>query len=193
MFLISKHWLAVVSAGLMCSVAATLLFISFVQREPTLGGNFSLRHRGAPWSFVDHGKNLNILYIGYTKCPDVCPFALASTSQAYRELSDADQKKVQVVFISVDFENDTDDSVHEYATAFNPSFVGLTGNAGEISKAVQLFGASFIKENNEKSYLGYTISHTDRLFFINSRGKIIYVLPNPRDSELIKTKIKEML
>lgn len=186
--------LSMMAAGAVLVFAGTFAtLIWYTMRGPTLGGDFQLNHRGEEWTFAKNARELNLLYIGYAKCPDVCPLSLSNAGQAFQGLSESQAKNVQLIFISVDFENDNPQSVAEYAAQFNSSFIGLTGNEAEIKKAVDLFGASFMTEKNPKSYLGYSISHTDRLFFLNEDGVVVDTIPNPRVAGDILSKIKEHL
>ncbi|RYZ91712.1 MAG: SCO family protein [Proteobacteria bacterium] len=162
-------------------------------REPTWGGDFNLVHRDQRWTFAQHAKGLNLLYIGYVKCPDVCPLSLSHSAEAFRELTVEEKERVRLTFVSVDASHDTATSVADYASQFFPSFVGLTGSENEIRKVVILFGASFVVDTDSKSYLGYSISHTDRLFFLNKKGIVIDSIPNPRSSADILNKIRSHL
>jgi len=183
-----------IATGIICMVFVAFAFTIWQQmRGPKLGGDFDLNYRGKPWTFSKNARELNLLYIGYAKCPDVCPLSLSHAGQAFQELTKEQAKNVQLLFVSVDYENDEPQSVAEYAAQFNPSFIGLTGKENEIRKAVDLFGASFMTEKNPKSYLGYSISHTDRLFFLNENGVVIDTIPNPRVAGEILQKIKEYL
>lgn len=172
-------------------VIAVLLWSAL--REPCLGGDFELTERGRPWTFSVQPKKLNILYIGYAKCPDVCPMTLAFTAEAFRGLDETERKNVRLLFLSVDRDNDRPDDVADYAAQFFPDFIGLSGSREQIDKTVSMFNASYIVEKNPKSYLGYSIVHTDRLFFLNSAGIQIATIPTPRSSELILKTIKENL
>ncbi len=184
----------VISFSAFIVVIGCFAFVIWQQiRGAKLGGDFNLNHRGQAWNFSKNARELNLLYIGYAKCPDVCPLSLSHAGQAFQELTEKQAKNVQLIFVSVDFENDNPESVAEYTAQFSPSFVGLTGNEAEIRKAVDLFGASFMTEKNPKSYLGYSISHTDRLFFLDEDGIVVDTIPNPRVSGEILNKIKEYL
>lgn len=183
----------VFAIAIFLGMAAIAFMIWQQMRGPKLGGDFNLNYRGQAWTFSKNARELNLLYIGYAKCPDVCPLSLSYARQAFQELTEKQAKNVQLIFVSVDFENDNPQSVAEYAAQFNPSFVGLTGKEAEIRKAVDLFGASFMTEKNSKSYLGYSISHTDRLFFLNEDGIVVDTIPNPRVAGEIVRKIKEYL
>lgn len=180
-------------AATLVVMAALAILIWHETKGPVLGGDFKLNHRGQEWAFSQHNRKLNLLYIGYAKCPDVCPLSLSNAGQAFNQLTQEQAKDVQLIFISVDFEHDTPDSVAEYASQFNPHFIGLTGREDEIQKAVNIFGASFMTEKNPKSYLGYSIAHTDRIFFLNEDGRVVDSIPNPRIAGDILNKIKEHL
>lgn len=183
--------------GLLTVLGLTLLvvmaLITYMQREPQFGGDFEVTYRGEPWRFAPNSKKLNLLYIGYKNCPDVCPMALSYTSQAIKQLSEQERKQVQVLFLSVDHEHDDPQDVAQYASQFYPDFLGLSGSREQIEQAVSVFKASYIVEENKKSYLGYSISHTDRIYFLNSKGIVLKMISSPRDSDLILQYIKEIL
>lgn len=168
-------------------------FIWWVSYEPSRGGNFKLNHQGRTWEFFEHSKKLNLIYVGYAKCPDVCPMSFSFSSQAFRQLNDQELLNVQMIFISVDHKYDTAEAVALYATQFFPSFIGLTGTEEQINYAVNLIGASYMFEENPKSYLGYSIAHSDRIFFLNKKGHVVDSIPNPRSSNLILEKIRSHL
>ncbi len=175
--------------ALICSAA----WLYYLVHEPQVGGDFTLVHRQQPWNFRAHAKPLNLLYVGYVKCPDVCPMTLSQTSMALRQLSSADRERLQLAFVSVDTDHDTADSVADFALNFGPEFVGLTGGRIAIDQVVNLFQASYVIESVPSSYLGYSVAHTDRLFFLDQKGIVIDSIANPRSSEMILKKIKENL
>ena len=190
--LMKKQLIIAVIVAALLAIAVTF-GIKYAQQGPTLGGDFTLTHRTESFHFAEKAKALNILYIGYAKCPDVCPMALSHTAQAIKEASEKERSKVQMIFISVDAANDTADAVATYAEQFNPTFIGLTGTKEQIDAAIKLFGASYIIEENKKSYLGYSIAHTDRLYFLDKKGRMLDMIPSPRSSEEILQKMKELL
>lgn len=177
-------------------VSVGAIYIGFqiwqAMKGPTFGGDFELTFRGQNWSFSSDPKKLNLLYFGYTKCPDVCPMSLSYAGGAFRMLNAQELKDVRFIFLSVDQSHDKPDEVADYATNFFPEFVGLSGSKGQIDKTIGLFPASYILEENPKSYLGYSISHTDRIFFLNSKGIVIDSVSGSKDgADAIYKKIKE--
>lgn len=162
-------------------------------QTPKMGGDFTLNHRDQDWTLSQNAKKLNLVYVGYAKCPDVCPMSLSYASQAFRKLAIEDLEKVQFIFISVDADNDTATSVSDYATQFFPQFVGLTGTREAIDRAIGPIGASYLVEKDPKSYLGYSISHSDRIFFLNKKGFVVDTIPGLRSDEALLQKLKENL
>ncbi len=168
-------------------------FLWYGSRAPHLEAHFSLNHRGENWSFDENAKKLNLVYVGYVKCPDVCPMSLSYAAQAFHKISKDQLKNTQLIFISVDTAHDTPASVADYAVQFYPSFVGLTGSQIKVDEAVRSMGASYMVEKDPKSYLGYSIAHSDRIFFLDKKGIVIDSLANPRSEESVTKKIKDLL
>lgn len=188
-----KYVVQALVASMLLSTILVLVLIGFMQKEPSYGGDFSLSYRDQPWRFSEHSKKLNILYIGYAKCPDVCPMSLSVAGQAFNQLDAKDLNKLQLIFVSVDHENDTDEDVANYAQQFFPDFIGLSGNEEQIKKTVSQFYSSYLVEKDPNSYLGYSIAHTDRFYFLNSKGIVKATIPNPRSVDEVLQVIKENL
>ena len=140
----SKLRLSAFAQIALISVALTVVTIgvllAYVNRTPKIGGKIELIHRDQPWFLSDHPSPITLFYVGYAKCPDVCPMTLSHAASAYRRLSPDEGKKVQVVFLSVDFAHDTANDVADYAAQFHPAFIGLTGTEATIDETVNRFG-----------------------------------------------------
>jgi protein SCO1 len=173
--------------------AALTLILWHHSKQPQYGGDFTLTYRGQPWRFSQAPAELNLLYFGYAKCPDVCPLALSYAGSAFKELKPEELKNIRLLFVSVDYLHDDPNAVADYAKNFYPDFMGLSGSREQIDQTIGLFPASYMLEENPKSYLGYSISHTDKIFFLNSRGQVVDELASPRDVSSIVKKIKENL
>jgi protein SCO1 len=188
-----KEFLIVVLISMALSALVVCGVVWYGSRPPSLGGDFTLNHRGKDWNLAENAKKLNLVYVGYAKCPDVCPMSLSYAAQAFRKLSPDDLEKVQFIFISVDVENDTAESVADYAANFYPLFIGLTGKKEILDQVVSSIGASYMVEKNPNSYLGYSIAHSDRIFLLNKKGFVIDTLPGLRSDQALLDKLKELL
>ena len=75
--------------------------------EVSIGGPFSLTDQnGRAVTEKDYLGKLQLIYFGFTSCPDICPTALQTVAIALDELG-ADAGKVAPILISVDPERDT--------------------------------------------------------------------------------------
>ena len=90
-------------------------------------------------------KKLQLIYFGYTSCPDICPTTLTVIKQAVEEL-DPSGEQIQVLLITVDPERDSLEKMKIYLEFFNPEFVGLHAPLEDVQEIAKQFGALFIKD-----------------------------------------------
>ncbi len=89
---------------------------------------------GKPFSLTkDTDKPLTLVFFGYTHCPDVCQTVMSTIATAMTRLSDADRKRVDMVFVTTDPARDTEKVLHTYLSHFDPGFIGLTGDLDTIT------------------------------------------------------------
>jgi len=130
-----------------------------------------------------------VLFFGYTHCPEVCPTTLADLAQVTRLLG-PDAEKVQVLFVTLDPERDTPEVLAKYVPSFNPSFLGLYGDAQATSQAAKVFAVSYEK-HAEKN--GYTLDHSDGTYLIGKNGKTVLLSPYGQRTELLLQDIQLLL
>ena len=107
------------------------------------GKDFSLPDTsGKMRSLADFRGKVVVLFFGYTHCPDVCPTTMAELSQALQQLGPDAAKRVQVLFVSVDPERDPPPTVALYVHAFDPGFIGLTGDPQVIAALASDFAVA---------------------------------------------------
>lgn len=91
---------------------------------------------GQPYDFVERTRGkVALLFFGYTHCPDVCPLHMANIAAVLKTMPAEDRARVATVFVTTDPERDTPARLKEWLANFDPSFVGLTGTAAEITSA----------------------------------------------------------
>ena len=97
---------------------------------------FSLEgSNGKKVSLTDHPGKVVIMEFGYTHCEYVCPITLARLTEVYKKLGDS-ARDVQLIYVTVDPKRDNPERLREYLSAFNPTFIGATGNPDDLA-AVQ--------------------------------------------------------
>lgn len=130
-------------------------------------------NNGQPFQLnEDLEADIALVFFGYTYCPDICPLTLADVRQALDGLNPADRQRVQVIFISGDPERDTPEALTRYLGAFDPSFIGLTGDMTDIQSVMQPLGAYAEKDTETSTDSGYFVSHTARVYLVKSNGQV---------------------
>ena len=115
----------------------------------------------------------NLVYFGYTQCPDICPNSLQVMSAALNRLG-ASAMQIQPLFITVDPERDKPNVVREYVGYFGPRLVGLTGTPSMIERVTRQYNVRYEKVIDDKSEPGmYLMDHTASLFLIGPDGRFV--------------------
>jgi protein SCO1/2 len=136
---------------------------------------------GKRWDLVTNGGGkVTVIYFGYTKCPDACPTDMAAMARAISQLTPEQQKKVQVVFITVDPKRDTRPVMNAWLRKFDkrvPPFVGLTGTESQLTDVAHRLGMQF-KVTSEPSGLE-EVEHSSQLTAFDMTGTANLVWLDP--------------
>lgn len=148
-------------------------------------------HTGKPRTLEDFKGKVVALFFGYTHCPDVCPTTMTDLKHTMKLLGD-DADEVQVLFITLDPERDTQDLLAQYVPGFDARFIGLYGTPEQtsaVTKEFKIFAAKV--ENAGKS--GYTIDHSAGLYLYDKAGKIKLYVDYGTKPEALAADIKKLL
>ena len=137
---------------------------------PASAYDFALEQAdGSTFRMSDQQGKIVLLYFGFTSCPDVCPTTLVDVKRAFAALGEK-ANEVVLVFITVDPERDTVVKMAEYASAFHPDFVALSGTEEELLPIYERYGVYREKEKVE-SEIDYLYAHTAIIYVIDRDGK----------------------
>jgi protein SCO1/2 len=146
---------------------------------------------GTQRSLADYRGKVVVLFFGYTHCPDVCPTTLAQLAQA-RHLLGADAGRVQVLFVTLDPQRDTPQLLARYVPAFDPSFVGLTGNQQQIETAAREFKVFFQKVPGPTAD-SYTLDHSSGSFVFDPQGHVRLYVRDGSGADQTAADLKRLL
>lgn len=139
------------------------------------GHEFSLTdHHGQPRSLAEFKGKAVVLFFGYTHCPDVCPTTMIDLKQTMKLLGPrADE--VQVLFVTLDPERDTQAVLAQFVPSFDARFIGLRGDES-ATKLVQANFKIYAKKVEVKGKSTYTLDHSAGMYVFDKTGKIrLYV------------------
>lgn len=135
------------------------------------GKDFRLTdHTGRTRTLADFRGKVVVMFFGYTRCPDVCPTTLAELKAVKEQLGE-DGKRLQVLFVTVDPERDTQELLATYVPAFDSSFLGLYGDKAAIAGVAKEFRV-FYQKVPGKTTDSYTVDHTAVSYVFDQQGRL---------------------
>jgi len=127
-------------------------------------------HTGKVRTLADFKGKVTVVSFGFTQCPDVCPTTLAELKLVKEKLG-KDGERLQVLFVSVDPERDTPELLAKYVPAFDPSFLGLSGDAEATARTAKEFRV-FYQKVPGSSPQNYSVDHTAASYVYDPQGRL---------------------
>jgi len=157
-----------------------------------IGGDFALTdQRGQTRRWSDFRGSYAVVYFGYTYCPDVCPTDVQRTSQglrAFARVQPAEAAKVRQIFVSIDPARDTPTVVGEFAAAFNPKMVALTGTPAQVAAAAKAFKV-FHSKGEDQGGGAYLVDHSNVTYLFDPAGKPLATLPTDLGADAVAREL----
>lgn len=164
-------------------------FVNTDISEADYARDFALTdHNGKPRTMADFRGKAVVIFFGYTQCPDVCPTTMTGMAEALKLLG-GDAAKVQVLFVTVDPERDTQQLLAQYVPVFNPSFLGLFADAQTIARTAQEFRV-FYKKQPGSTPTTYTVDHSAGSYVYDPQGRLRLYIKHGEKPEVIAKDLK---
>ncbi len=138
---------------------------------------------GDEWSEQDLTGQWDLLFFGYTFCPDICPTTMADLRKVVESLPQESRNQLQVTMVSVDPERDTPKQLSEYLGYFKAGFKGVTGEPTELAILAQALSVAYIPpDTSEENYL---VDHSGQVVMVNPEGQYVgFIRPPFKTAEL---------
>lgn len=169
-----NHFIAVVLATSLalasCSRAPVPPRTATVLPDPNPVPAFSLldQHGDAIDESVFSGQ-WDLVFFGFTHCPDICPTTLQVLAAARAELAEKGQSPLpRIVLVSVDPERDTPQVLGQYVDYFGDGNLGITGTLEETRKLTSGLGIYFQKQETGDEH--YSVDHSAAVLVIDPDG-----------------------
>ena len=130
-------------------------------------------HTGKPRTLADFRGKVVTVFFGFTHCPDACPTTMIELAEVAKALG-PDAGKLQVLFVTVDPERDTQKVLAQYVPAFHPAFLGLYGDAEATARAAKEFKVYYNKQPAKGGTAGggYSVDHSAGTFILDREGRL---------------------
>ena len=134
----------------------------------------------------------NMLFFGFTFCPDICPITMSMLSRIEKGLDIENQEKIRIFLVTVDPDRDSPDQLKVYLENFSENFIGLTGGLDQIYNFATRVNAPFnpIKNNKESNY---TVDHTGSIILINPEGNYAGFFRAPHNQDDVKKAVLDIV
>ncbi|HXC27087.1 MAG TPA: SCO family protein [Stellaceae bacterium] len=192
--------IATAFAGVLVLVAGVLIGLAFrdqargVAGNPlagAFGGKFSLvDQNGKPFTDADLLGKWNLVFFGYTHCPDVCPTALNDLSLALDQLG-AKEKDFGIVFITVDPERDTPAVLKSYVESFGGPIEALTGTPDQVAQAAKDYKVYYAKHPLPDG--GYDMDHSALIYIMDPQGHFTATFTPDDTSDKMVERLKKLV
>ena len=131
--------------------------------------DFTLKNQhGEPVTKAQFKGQWNLVFLGYTSCPDICPLTLAKLNAVYKEL-EADYP-LQIWFVSVDPNRDTAEKRKQYIDYFNPNFLAVSGEHKDLFPVVRELGLIYAISDTTKAE--YAVDHSASVALVDDTGAL---------------------
>lgn len=149
---------------------------------------------GQPVSDGDFAGSFQLITFGYTSCPDICPTTMAEMALVMKRLGDLSEL-VQPIFITVDPERDTPETLERFTAYFHPRTIGLTGSPEMIRRVADNYKVSYKKHIDPGGDpKNYAVDHTAGMYLLGPDGhfvtKFSYNTPVSDITEKLRTIIE---
>ena len=189
--------LAVVGAGLL--VVATIALVNGPEKTVSSSGTAAI---GGPFTLVSTtGETVTdrtylgkwqLMFFGYTFCPDACPTTLNGVSVALEKLGSV-AANLQPIFVTVDPKRDTRETMAEYLKSFDSRIVGLTGTQSQIDGIVKEYRVYVAQQAPETTGDDYLVSHSSYIYLIDPRGKFVNVIAGTEPGDEIAAWLRKQM
>jgi len=139
--------------------------------EADIRSEFSLTdHTGQAVTQADYSDRWQMVFFGFTYCPDVCPTTLAYLASVL-DLLGEDADRVAPIFITVDPVRDTVPIMAEYVSVFHPRLIGLTGTEAQVDEAARNFRTWYERTEDDSAPDGYFMAHGGYIYLMRPNGE----------------------
>ncbi|MDO9601598.1 MAG: SCO family protein [Rhodocyclaceae bacterium] len=148
-------------------------------------------HNGRRLASADFVNKTVVVFFGYAQCPDICPTTLVTLQETMRLLGPA-ADRVQVLFVTLDPERDTQEVLAAYVPWFDSRFLGLYGDVANTREVAREFRVTYSKVQG-KSALGYSLDHSATGYAYDPQGRLRLLIRYGETPQRIADDLKRLL
>jgi protein SCO1/2 len=140
-----------------------------------------LDQNGDAFSRASFGDHWNLVFFGFTHCPDICPLTLQVLANVRQQMLDAGAEELpRIVLVSVDPERDTPEIIGQYVSYFDADVIGVTGELAEVRKLTDGIGVFFQKTSVDDG--DYSVDHSAVVIVVDPQSNFHALFSAPHEA-----------
>lgn len=169
--------------------------VNQIENSPLIGGDFDLEStNGINFTQENLKGKISLLYFGFGHCPDICPTTMQVVTVALENIPEIFQDKVQNLFVTLDPERDTIDSLKKFISKFHSSTIGLRGDKDQLKQITENYKIYFSKEAAKSGNVNdYLLDHSSVIYLLDKKGQYVKHFTYKSGSEEITTAILKLI
>lgn len=181
-------------SALLCAACGTAVWHGTVLEPPlevpVIAG---VDHQGNSFDSGSLEGRLQVVFFGYTFCPDFCPATLHEVADALSAQSEAVQEEVDVLFVTVDPQRDNLGRLEAYVNQFHPSVRGIRiENSKALTDLTAGYGVYVESGAESASDDVYMVDHTTRVYVLNREGRMALTYASDLKAENLAADLKRL-
>jgi len=134
--------------------------------------------RGTPIDESVFQGQWDLVFFGFTHCPDVCPTTLQVLATAITTLDERGVSPLpRIVLVSVDPERDTPEILGRYVDYFGKGNLGISGSLDGIRALTSGLGIYFQKQETDDD--NYVVDHSAAVLLVDPEGRFSALFSGP--------------
>ena len=161
-----------------------------VEPPKVLRGGLLLDQDARDTAFPLKRDTWQLVFFGYTHCPDICPMTLHKTGLLLKELG-PESVRVTPVFISIDSGRDNPEALRNFIKQFEVRVVGLSGDPEALQTVANEFGV-MVRRFQGKTALAYALEHSAFLYLLDPQGRVRLLYPGSAEISGIAADLRRL-
>ena len=144
------------------------------------------------FQMVAEPGGLQLIYYGYTFCPDVCPTTMSDVRHTLADLPADEAERIEVAMVTIDPARDSPEVITDYVHNFVPDGTALrTADDAQLRAAADAIGANYEVTTNEEGEI--EVSHTGELYAVDDTGTVVMQWPFGTSYESLTRDLRSLL
>lgn len=160
-----------------------------------IGGRWTLVDTdGNPVTERDFAGRFQLIYFGFTMCPDICPVELQKIATLMEFLNQKGlASRVVPLFVTVDPKRDSLQIIRDYLRDFHPDFVGLAGTPDQVQHITKQFRVYISSGQTAEGDADYLVDHSVVIYLVDGRNKFVEFYATSQSIDTIQQRLLQAI